>query len=127
MASSTEKETKGLVRLRINSECVMEFPMENSEGFLILLRIFVVLVHLPTPGIWNRLKRTADTGCAKSQTRKKMPLTNSLILLLRHVLHFVCFMKRVTRGNAEANIPANYPTAEKIMEELSKLAEDNGK
>ena len=112
-----------VVQLRMRNECIFESKMDDDEGFLQMLRILVILFHLPTPGVWDRLKRTSEEKRSKPQLRQKMPLTNSLLLLLRHTLHFVCFMRRRTKGEGVSNKAVTYPVSEKIMQIMQQYAE----
>ena len=114
-----------VAQLRIRHETLFEFRSEDDEGFILLIRILVILFHLPTPGIFDRLKRTQKTGRAKVQLRYKMPMTNSILFLLRHVLEFVCLIRRQTKNHEQiSNIPVHYPTTTTTMSDLDRYAKD---
>ena len=111
-----------MVQLRIKNETVFELPIDNDDGFVLLLRIMVILLKLPKPGIFDRLKRTAETSRATSHIRQKQPLTNSVCLLLRHVLQFVGLIRKKNKSQGHSDVPVNYNTTVKVMTKLKKLA-----
>ena len=95
---------------------------ENDSGFLLLLRSLVILLNIPSPGLFDRIKRTAANKRGKAHVRHRMPFQNSLLFILRHVLEFVAIAKRHNKLHEETPMAVTFPTMEKVMKDLADYA-----
>ena len=97
---------------------------ENANNLMLLLRILVIFVHLPSEGLWDKIKKKNNDQDINQKYRQ--PFSNSYVLLLRHILNFTCLGKRKVRGdNLPRGIPVVYKTAERVMTVLSSYLSES--
>ena len=91
----------------------------DGDNLVLLLRLLVVLVHLPEESVWDQIKKR-NNPLIDVNVKYRQPFSNSMVVFLRHILHFTCCGTRNVRGNnPRKGMPVSYPTARKTMEALS--------
>ena len=113
------------MELHLNDRVLFQYPVTNDdksdeEHLILLLRLLVILVHLPEESLWDKVKKKNNPS-VDVNVKYRQPFSNSYVLLLRHILHFTCLGKRNVRGEkkAQKGITVVYRTAEKVMKSLA--------
>ena len=109
------------MELHLNDRVLFQYPVTNDdksdeEHLILLLRLLVILVHLPEESIWDKLKKK-NNPTVDINVKYRQPFSNSYVLFLRHILHFTGLGKHKVRGesNLREGITVIYQTAEKVM------------
>ena len=118
------------MELHLNDRVLFQYPVTNDdksdeEHLILLLRLLVILVHLPEESLWDKVKKRNNPS-VDVNVKYRQPFSNSYVLLLRHILHFTCLGKRNVRGEnkAQKGITVVYRTAEKVMKSLAGYLPD---